>query len=84
MNAADIAGYTYDTENLCPSCTVESVAIVNPESKASPEEVLDEAAKVLGINRHDENTYDSSTFPKVIFADKVEDDERCAHCGEKL
>ena len=83
MSATDIVGYTYDVENLCPSCTLESV-VLYPKDFSNVERGLDEAALVLKIDRQDENSFDSSTFPKVIFASQVEDDEQCEHCGEKL
>lgn len=84
MSATDIVGYTYDTENLCPSCTVETVGIANPGFNISAEEFLNAAAGILKIDRMDERSYDSSTFPKVIFDSQIDSDEICAHCGEKL
>lgn len=85
MATDDIVGYTYDAETLCPSCCVESVGIANPEFNGSAEEFLNAAAKILGINRMDENTFDSNTFPKIIMEVQVESpEERCDHCGESL
>lgn len=83
MSSDSIRGYTYDTENLCPDCC--QMAVMSVSIYPTVEENLDLAAKTLGIDRHDEKSFDSSTFPKVIFDSQVEDsDERCAHCGERF
>ena len=83
MASTDIVGYTYDTEILCPSCTVEAVMMMQPYDTV--EKCLDSAALVMKINRQDERSFDSNEFPKVIVDSQVEDsDERCAHCGEAL
>jgi uncharacterized UBP type Zn finger protein len=84
MSSTDIAAYTYDAEILCPSCTTEAVGVANPEFHGSAEEFLDAAAYILGIDRHDEHSFDSSTFPKVIFDYQIERHEQCHHCGEDL
>lgn len=72
MHATTIVGYTYDADTYCDGCTVD---MLGP---------LDELAESLGIDPEDERSYDSSDFPKVIFADSVEDDEHCGRCHELL
>ncbi len=90
MNATDIVGYTYDAENLCPECTIDSMVMDRTPFPSKPEEILDFLAEAgLNprreiINRQDENTFDSNTFPKVIFYSSDLVDEQCGHCGEKL
>lgn len=87
MNATDIAAYTYQAENLCPTCTVDAV-VGGFDPTTTPmnvEAVLDEiAAGLPGLDRHDESSYDSSDFPKVVFAYQVEENETCGECGEQI
>ena len=45
------------------------------------EDVLDQCAGALAVDRWDETSYDSDEFPKVVFADWV-DEEVCGRCGE--
>ena len=86
-----IVGYTYDAENLCPRCTIDYMVSDQSEIPGnSIEEKLDYIASIGAnprgevINRHDENSFDSGVFPKVIFASQVEENEQCYHCGESL
>lgn len=88
MRADTIVGYTYQAEILCTVCTVSAVAHVPRTHIATlnPEETLDAHAQVRGIDRLDEDTFDSGDFPKVVFADMLNDtpNERCGACGERL
>jgi hypothetical protein len=36
------------------------------------------------ITREDERSYDSGDYPKVVFADMVDDDEYCGSCQNRL
>lgn len=86
MATDDIVGYTYDTEILCPNCTIESMVTDRSHFPQDPEKILDWiAAEVMvpPVNRKDENTFDSNTFPKIIFEVNASG-ERCEHCGEDL
>lgn len=90
MSATDIVGYTYDAETLCPSCTMSAMVILPDMFPKGCEDMLDQLA-ALGANpegqvidRQDESSFDSNSFPKVIFDSQVENDEQCMHCGEKL
>lgn len=63
-----IAGYTYNAENFCSGCIIEAFSGIqeNIGWEWSVEGVLDVIAAVMKIDRQDESTFDSSTFPKVI------------------
>jgi hypothetical protein len=100
MNATDIVAYTYQAEILCSRCTVDAVVGHNPDlppaEQMDVEATLDMIAADAGIDRADECTFDSSEFPKVVFADQVviEPDPEmdgltdrggvCMCCGEDL
>lgn len=79
-----IAGYAYQAETLCPTCTVLSVTGAGYPTKSTYEATLDDAAQRLGIDRYDERTFDSDDFPKVIFAIGVAADETCDRCARPL
>lgn len=89
MNAAEIAGYTFDAELFHPNCLI-SVLVLNRELSPAAldmgnERALDQHAAANGIDRADESSFDSSEFPKVVFVDQVDADEDiCAHCADYL
>lgn len=75
-----IPAYTANAENLCADCVF---AAYEGEARAAgwdgaynyftgAEPVLDAVAAARGIDRSDERTFDSSEFPKVIFAEQLE------------
>ena len=68
-HATDIVAYTYKADIYCPDCIITQV---NHSPIAglleNAEAALDVFAKVRGIDRYDEHSYDSDEFPKVIFA----------------
>lgn len=76
MSNADIAGYTYNAENWTPVALIEALVAAGELSPAardmSAEDVLDQHAGALAIDRSDERSFDSSEFPKVIFWDQVD------------
>lgn len=98
FHATDIVGYTYQADNHCPSCTEGFFQSDAPNDPTLTEEsILDAAARVRGIDRGDEGSFDSGDFPKVIFANQVHDGcttdngyapgqcaDRCGTCGETL
>lgn len=89
MNATEIVAYTFNADTYHPSCLISAMVLGQELSPAAlnmgVEEVLDQHAGANGIDREDEHSFDSSEFPKVIFADQVEsDDEICGHCGDPL
>lgn len=81
MRTDTIAAYTYNAEILCPSCAVQAVKTATgiTMTPTTSENALDILAATLGINRYDEREYDSTDFPKVVFADQV---QSCEHTGE--
>lgn len=89
MSSTDIAGYTYQAENLCPGCTLNAVsgnstAAVEFEFNVDAiDNWLRTTAAERGINFDDENTYDTDDFPKVILTYHAAN-ERCGHCRELL
>jgi len=79
----DIVAYSYHAEIMCPSCAMQSVPTPSPTTH-SAESALDIAAMEMGIDRYDENSFDSSLFPKVVFRDQLEGDDICGSCGASL
>jgi hypothetical protein len=97
----DIVAYTYRAANYCPRCIVGRLT-VNPGDTGhrttpwdtDPDTVethLDTLARLGGIDRDDERSFDSGDFPKVVFRDSADDyaytegePERCATCGEAI
>lgn len=92
MRSDTIVAYTYRAETLCEVCTVDKLRKHLPHYgpfawKASAEDALDSVAKAYGIDRENESSFDSDIFPKVVFADQIDDDEdhnRCDGCGERF
>lgn len=80
MKSWDIVGYVYQSDIVCPTCTLKALS---PEARTA-EEALDAWAKRDNIDRDDEWTFDSGDFPKVISADVAERDDRCGTCGRYL
>lgn len=87
MKAWTIVGYTYNAEILCLDCAHRLARRSNPDpapvESLSVEVEMNDWARNVGIDRDDEASYDSNDFPKVVFADSVEDDA-CGECGEAL
>jgi hypothetical protein len=80
VHATDIAGYAYRAEAYCPGCTLLALGLA---PTAYVEGALDDEAARLGIERHDEHSFDSGDFPKVIFADEIHGDA-CGNCHGAL
>lgn len=78
VNAADIAGYTYNVENFTPEQLIEAMVSAGELSPAARdmdvEDALDQLAEVYAIDRDDEHSFDSSEFPKIIFVDQLDED----------
>ena len=83
MNATTIVGYTYQAENLHPTCAVLDYA-GDTDPFVSVEVELDRYAERIGIDRMDETTFDSGDFPKVIFSSMLDGTETCGRCGDQL
>lgn len=86
-----ISAYQYKADIYCPDCIVEAVDS-SPELKSipksltitDPEVVLTQIAAANGIDRFDENSFDSDDFPKVVFSSQIEDEEHCSVCNEEV
>lgn len=88
-HATDIVGYTFNADNYHGNCLISGMVLARELSPAAlsmrNEDVLDQHAGALAIDRTDESSFDSSEFPKVIFQSMVEsDDDVCGHCGNPL
>ena len=78
----DVVGYTFRPDLYCPGCTL-IVAAEQPLA-SGVEAQLDLIAARSGVDRQDERSFDSGDFPKVLFQDQVEPDDRCSACGGLL
>ena len=98
MRSTDIVAYTYQAELLCPDCVLVAVDTYHLPNEDA-EGALDRAARLRGIDREDESSFDSDEFPKVVFADSIESyvtgrdpatgremwsGEHCGNCGEDI
>lgn len=90
MRPDHIVGYTFSADLYCPPC-VTFVLPVGPGeafdgwgiadgASMDAEEFLDGIAQAFGIDRHDESSFDTDEFPKVVFADQVTLDDACGRC----
>lgn len=94
MHATTIVGYTYKADFYCPRCIIEQLPTGDGEAfdgwaladdiTMSTEDNLNEIAAAFGIDRYDETSFDSDEFPKVVFANMIDEDEFCGSCGEPL
>ena len=91
MTALDtIVAYTYRADTLCPTCTIDAMLTDYPESLTPAardmreEDVLDQLAEYLGIDREDERMFDSDAFPKVVFLGSINKPEECGHCWSTI
>ena len=84
----DIVGYTFRADLYCPGCTLRvlhgSPTGEPPIAAMSYEMHLDIVARLWGVDRYDETSYDSGEFPKVAFRDMTTSGDRCGRCGEEL
>jgi uncharacterized alpha/beta hydrolase family protein len=93
VKSYSVVGYQLRADQYCLDCIEdETIKVVNNwtkidksifdnENVIDSEDMLDIIAKKIGIERMDEYTFDSWDFPKVIFADQI-DDENIDYCGE--
>lgn len=85
MHSTDIVAYTYDDDTYCPPCIAKMFQGNISDVQAQwliTEEILTIAGKAKGIDYphgYDKH-YDSSEFPKVIFADQANDAD-FDHCA---
>jgi hypothetical protein len=80
----EIAAYLYRADLHCPACVIEAMIArrdASPAARDMPTEaVFDQCAETLAIDRHDETSFDSSEFPKVVPRADVAEGDRCAAC----
>jgi len=87
----EVVGYTFRADTYCPAHIADALPTGEGEAydgwhllvPMSAEQNLDEIALAFGIDRHDEATFDTGDFPKVVFADQAGDDT-CSVCAEPL
>jgi len=84
----EIAGYLYRADLYCPACTIGAMIArrdAAPAARDMPvEDVLNQCAEAMAIDRHDETSYDSGEFPKVVLRMDLVDDDRCGTCHAQL
>lgn len=89
MKSYTIVGYQFNCEHFCPGCMLNAIsgnstaAIEFEFNIDAIDGWLRNNAIEKGIDYDNEYSYDSSEYPKVIFADNAGDDI-CANCEEKL
>lgn len=88
-----ISAYVYGAEVLCPECTIKALPTgpgqeydgwKDVTGRMTAEENLSELAYAFGIDRSDEQSFDSDDFPKIVFSSDLADGETCGHCGTEL
>ena len=84
----EIAAHLYRADLRCPTCTIEVMIAYRDASTAARdmpvEDVLDQCAEAMAVDRHDETSYDSSEFPKVVLRIDLADDDHCGACRNQL
>lgn len=84
----DRAAYTYRAELYCPACTIEAMiaaGIAAPAGRDMPiEDVLDQCAAAMALDRTDQTSFDSSEFPKPALLDSLDSTDRCGGCHAAL
>lgn len=92
VKAYSIVGYIYQADIYCPSCILHVLPTGEGEAfdgwkdvsgTMTAEENLDELAAAFGIDRYNEESFDSGEFPKVVFASDSPDDY-CGRCDEYI
>lgn len=88
VRQSTVVGYAYKADIWCPACMEES-SLLEGVKPASAEWMLDDAATRLGVDRHDECSFDSDDFPKVVTVGDLdfhgnEGIEICWQCLEEL
>jgi hypothetical protein len=84
--SADIVGYAYRANLYCPRHIYGIVlrgATVEIGLLGAVEASLDALAVRLGIDRADESTFDSGTFPTVVLRSMLRDPHTC-ECGHNV
>lgn len=89
----EVIGYEFGPYAKCPLCVgLQAVGSITstgrdrePPRTAELERILDERAKAVGIDREDEDSFDSATdFPKRVRRGGEREGEGCRQCGAAL
>jgi len=83
---ADIAGYVYNAATYCEDCILDVVKADYANPHIVEHMTLEGIAETLSIDTEDEYSFDSDTFPKVIFSwDEAGDTpDTCGACHTTL
>lgn len=89
MKSWDVVGYHYNGDALCTDCARREAARHTAANgvrvhSVSAEVELDEWARIAGIDRWDESTFDTDDFPKIVFASQANRSDVCGTCLENL
>lgn len=88
VRADVVSAYLFAGDLWHGRCLVDGMVAAGDLSPAARdmdvEEVLDQHAGALGLDRGDEQTFDSETFPKVVFECQVESTDTCGACHGPL
>jgi len=89
MHATEIIGYTFASQIVCKQCLRKKAATVSEanghNAEFTPlEDLLDRWAKIDGVDREDEDSFDSDDFPKVTFETGDAKHESCGTCYARL
>jgi hypothetical protein len=92
----EIVAYTFQAAIFHPHCIVAALptgegeefdgwALAAGADPMSVEDNLSEIAAAFGIERMQEDSFDSGDFPKIVFGSQVEDDTMtCDGCFEPI
>lgn len=82
-----VTGYVWRGDTYCPDCVVKSIGNKRRfrVDHRSAEEILEENAARMNIDRNDEWSFDSWNFPKVVFATDADFwPDSCTKCGKSV
>ena len=85
MSSRDVAGYVFEAEILCPGCAAMAVGWSGDGGHDAAVNYIEKTGLTRGINVHDEHTFDSGEWPKVVLKYQTDDlEDPCAMCHGPL
>lgn len=66
MSGSDVAAYVFDAEILCPGCAAVAVGWPGDGGHDAAVDYIEKVGIARGIDVHDEHTFDSGEWPKVV------------------
>lgn len=91
MKATDVVGYTFNANEFHPTCVLRALGYSKRTAETLVvEDELNELAGDRNIDRHDEHSFDSGDFPKVVFGSQLKacDEDGtprvCGVCDEQM